>query len=157
MEGKSFEPTRVGPVARALSSLRSPGRIVVSLCIVVLGIGGLAELVAGPAHVSGDFFLACATVGPLFGLALFVEIALVMAPIIELQGATPANRATIRALVRINVAMLLIAESAALYAAGSGTRSAFLVVCSVLPWLIQVALLAQTTYYRTGISKVGPG
>jgi hypothetical protein len=156
MEAQQTTSQAAGPVARRLSRLRSAWVLVGAVCLVVVGIAALSQLVPGQ-RASEDFFVVCATVGPLFGLALSVEIPLVMAPVIEKQGQSDANKATVRALVRINVAMLIIAESAALYAVGWRSRSAFLASCSVLPWLIQLVLLVQTAYYRTGVSNVGPG
>jgi hypothetical protein len=123
----------------------------------VLGVSSIGELVAPSAwSVNNDFFLACSTVGPLIGLALFVEISLVMSPIVGEQGATSANRATVQALVRINAAMLVIAETVALFSVATSKTGTFFALASVVPWLVQLALLIQTTYYRTGVSKVGP-
>jgi hypothetical protein len=162
VEGKSLEPTPSssrpgGPIDRALSSLRSPWRIVVATCIAVFITSGVTELVAPSAwSVDNDFFLACSTVGPLIGLALFVEISLVMSPIIDEQGSTPANRATVQALVRINASMLVIAETAALFSVSTSARGTFFVAASVIPWLVQLALMVQTVYYRTGVNRVGP-
>jgi hypothetical protein len=130
-------------VERAISVLRAPWPVVLAVSAVVVGVAGLSELVA--AHLSGttsgDFFTVCATVAPLFGLAVFVDIALVMGPVVGDQGATPANRALVQVLVRTNMAMLVISESAALYSVGVKASSAFLVVCSVLPWVVQLYLL----------------
>jgi hypothetical protein len=108
-------------------------------------------------HTSNSFFVVCGTVAPLFGLALFVDLALVMALAVREQGATSTNRLTFQTLVRVNSAMLVISESAALYAVGTETANAFLVVCSTLPWAVQLYLLTQMAYYRAGLSRVGPG
>lgn len=136
----------------------TPWNLVIGLVAVVMCLGGLLELTMGPGGpISQDFFLTCGTAGPLIALALFVDIAVVMAPVIQSQGLTHANEMTVRALVRINTAMFVTAEAAALYAVGTETSSLFLVVSCVLPWLVQLLLLAQTIYYKTGVSRVGPG
>jgi len=138
--------------------LSTPWSLVVALIAAVLCLGGFAELVAGPArHVSQGFFLTCGTAGLLLAIAVFVEISAVMAPVIRAEGLTRANEMTVRALARINAAMLVTVETAALYAIGARASSAFLVVCCVLPWLVQLSLMVQTVYYRTGVSRVGPG
>jgi hypothetical protein len=136
----------------------TPWSLVASLTTGLLCVGVLAELVAGSlGRMSQDFFVTCGAAGPLLVRAGFVEITGVMAPVIEAEGLTRANEMTVRALVRVNVAMFVIAETAALCALGADASSVFLVVCCVLPWLVQLSLIAQTVYYRTGVSRVGPG
>src|SRR5208282_6115034 len=138
-----IHPVRRAPYVSKL--LSTPWRLVAFVTAAVICIGGLAELVAGPLHtVSQDFFVTCGTAGPLLALALFVEISVVMAPVVQAQGLTHANEMTIRVLVRINSVMFVMAEAAALYAVGAHTSSAFLIACCVFPWLVQLLLLAQT-------------
>jgi hypothetical protein len=130
--------------------------LVIGVCAAVLGAGAVGEVVyPGLGGTSDEFFVTCGHVAPLFALALFVEIAVVMARVIHAQGATPANKATVRTLVRINVAMLVLSEAASLFAVGARTSSSFLVICSVLPWLAQLALLVDITYHRIGMSRLG--
>jgi hypothetical protein len=136
----------------------TPWSLVASLTTGVLSVGVLAELVAGPLrHISQGFFVACGTAALLLVLAVFVEITPVMGPVIEAEGLTRANEMTVRALARVNAAMFVIAEAAALYAIAVRASSVFLVVCCVLPCLVQLSLMVQTVYYRTGVSRVGPG
>lgn len=125
-------------------------------CLFVLGLGGITAI-AYPdlGHASDEFFVTCGHIAPLFGLALFVEIVVVMTDVVYTEGATLENKATVQVLVRTNIAMLVISETAALYAVGAKTSSAFLVVCSVLPWLVQLLLLADTAYNRIGLSRLG--
>lgn len=142
-----------------MSRLRStPWSPVVALLAAVLCLGGFAELVAGPwRHISQAFFITCAAAGPLLAIAVFRETPLVMNPVIHAEGLTSANEMTVRALTLINVAMSVTVEAFALYAIATHASSAFLVVCCVLPWLVQLSLMVQIVYYRTGVSRVGPG
>jgi hypothetical protein len=78
-----------------------------------------------------------------------------MAPLIASEGPTPANKATMRTFVRGNMAMTIESEAAALIALGARASSGFLVVCCVLPLLLQIGMLAQTAYYRAGLNSIG--
>jgi hypothetical protein len=108
-------------------------------------------------HTAAAFYATAGQVGPVFGLALFVEIVVVMTPVIAKQGATPANTATMRFLIRTNAGLLALSEGAALYAVGARASSTFLVVSVVLPWLLQVVLLADTAYTRVGLNRIRGG
>ena len=116
------------------------------------------------------FFATCAQVGPVFGLAVFLEIAVVMAPLMrastssapkppETGGKTSAvtseQRAVVALLVRANVGLLLISQGAALYATAAKENSGFLLLCTVLPWLLQLVLIVDAAYYRVGLSVIG--
>lgn len=139
------------------SKLRTSWGIVFATCATVLGIAGVVEALGTHIHdsISSNFFVVCGTVAPLFGLALFVDIGVVMAPIVKTAGATDPIRDTTKTFVRINSGMLLISESSSLYAAATDLPSAFLVACAVLPWAVQLYLLAATTYHRAGVRQVG--
>jgi hypothetical protein len=100
-------------------------------------------------------FVCCAGVAPLFGLGLFVELAVVMGHLIKSGGPTDANRATAQALVRMNSAMLVLSEGSSLYAVGTGRRTAFLVTCGIAPWLVQLLLLVDCTYLKVGLHRIG--
>jgi len=49
-------------------------------------------------------------------------------------------------LVRANAGLLIISEGTALYAVGANATSTFLLVCVVLPWLLQLAMVVDTAY-----------
>ena len=100
------------------------------------------------------FYAACAQIAPIFGLAVFVEIAVVMAPAVS-NDAGGVAKATVRSLVRLNVAMLVISETGALFAVASGSDSGFLTLCCVLPWAVQVVLFVDALYYRVGLNTLG--
>jgi len=140
------------------SLLRAPWPISILTYVGVLAVAAVTQLVGTeiPGAIDGSFFAVCATVAPLFGLALFVDIGLVMAPAVAEKGPTESVRAAIRIFVRVNVGMLVLSEGTALYAIGTDRVSAFLLTCSVLPWCVQLFLLAATTYHRTGIRRIGP-
>jgi hypothetical protein len=124
--------------------------------IVVAGV--IATLISGGwRRPDPDFFSACAVISPLIGLGLFIEIVLVMTPVIAEQGAGPVNEAMVRTVVRLNATMLLVAESSALYALGSHRSTAFLVVLSTAPWIVQLLVLIDTAYNRIGINRIGRG
>jgi hypothetical protein len=131
--------------------------VVLGTCAAVLAAAGIAELVGSliEGSISSDFFVVCAGVAPLFGLAVLVDIGVVMSPVVKKTGATDAIRETTKTFVRLDIGMLVISQSAALYAVGAGQASAFLVACSVLPWMVQLYVLASTTYHRAGIREVG--
>lgn len=125
---------------------------------VIFAIAGVAELISDSwRRPDADFFATSATVAPLVGLALFVELVLVWGPIIDEQGLTPENEATARAAIRMNATMLVLSVAAALYALGSHRHTAFLVVLSTAPWLVQLFLLVATAYNRIGINWVRGG
>jgi hypothetical protein len=130
------------------------------LCIAVyaavLAAAGIVDLIGAHVHEALDreLFIVAGTVAPIFGFAVFVDVGIVMAPAVKEQGPTAPNRATVRTFVRVNAGMLIISESAALYAVGTSRASAFLLGCAVLPWLVQLYVLVQTTYHRAGIRRV---
>jgi hypothetical protein len=136
--------------------LRAPWPLAIATYLGVFALAGIAELAGTHIHgtTNDSFFVVCGTIAPLFGLALFVDIALVMRPVVKKQGLTDTNRATLQLLVRVNSGMLIISEAAALYAVGTEAASPFLVGCCVLPWLVQIYFLAQTAYDRAGASQL---
>jgi hypothetical protein len=99
-------------------------------------------------------------VGPVFGLAVFVEITIVMGRALA-QKKSRKKQATTRALartvVRTNAGLLLVSEGAALYAVGANVSSTFLLTSVLGPWLLQIYLLVDTAYHRIGVSKLGRG
>lgn len=128
-------------------SLGAPFAIVV--------VAGLSELAAdGHDHVSQAFYATAAQVGPVLGVALFIEIALVMAPIAKGDSAIQEG---VKAIVRANLALLLLSEGAALYAVAGTHASAFLTICVILPWLAQLYLFLHTTYVRAGVHTLPGG
>ena len=121
---------------------------------VVLGIPPIVGLIAGTITTKGrcvdpNFFVVCGTVGPLVGLALFVDIAIVINQVfVATQGLTPANKGLGRVLVYMNAGLMVMAESVALGAVGSGARTTFLVTTAVSPLVLQVWLLTETTLFK---------
>ena len=108
-----------------------------------------------------DFFAACAAIAPLIGLGLFIEITLVMAPLVAEPKLSErehgVDKALARTAVRLNATMLVLSVSSALYALGSHRHTAFLVVVSTAPWLVQLFLLMDTAYVRIGVNRIGRG
>lgn len=129
--------------------------LVVVVSGVLFAVAGVAEFAFGCLDGATEaFYAACAQIAPIFALALFVEVAVVMAPAVD-DDSDGAAKATVRSLVRLNVAMLVIAETAALYAVASGSNSAFLTVCSVSPWIVQIVLFVDALYNRVGLNTLG--
>lgn len=130
---------------------------------VVLLIASVVDLATNELDgADQSFFSTAAQIGPVIGLGVFVEIAVVMAPVMktppeppERSGPTLAERTAVALLVRLNVGLLLISEGAALYATGARQSSGFLVLCTVLPWLVQLALVVDAAYHRVGLRVAG--
>lgn len=108
-------------------------------------------------EVKIGLFEVCALIQPLFGLAVFVELILVLGQLVSTEGATKANRKTTRAVVRANAGLLVISEGLAMYAVGADRVSTVLVVAVVVPMLIQVFLLMDCAYLRVGINRIQRG
>jgi len=104
-----------------------------------------------------DMFEACAQMAPVFALALFAEIGFAMTPVVEGQGLTSANKATVRALVRSTIGLMLVSVAASLYAVGAGVQTTMLVVMAVGPFAIQLFLLADAAYLRFDAGRVRVG
>lgn len=145
--------------ANVKHSSRRSWYVVLGTCVGVLALAGVAEGISSivEGSISSDFFVVCGGVAPLFGLAVLVDIGVVMAPAVKESGPIDAIRETTKTFVRLDIGMFAISESAALYAVGSGHASAFLVAASVLPWLVQIYILAETTYHRAGIRRIRIG
>jgi zinc transporter ZupT len=119
----------------------------------VAGVGPVVGLIVSwittlGRSVNPDFFFALATAGPLVGLALFIDLTVVINQAIDRQGSTPANRALGRVLVYSNACLLLLSESLALYALGAEVRTTFLVATSAAPLVLQVLLLTESALYK---------
>lgn len=132
--------------------------VVGGIFVVAWIAGGISDHWRSP---DADFFAACAAIAPLFGLGLFIEIVLVMAPLVadpkvskREQG---VDKALARTTVRLNAAMLVLSVASALYALGSHRHTAFLVVLSTAPWIVQLLLLMDTAYVRIGVNRIGRG
>ena len=129
--------------------------LTLATCVFVLAVGGVTESVAPCLrHISLAFYSTAGAVAPLIGLGLFVEIVLVMRPAIASEGATEVKMAGARTLVRTNALLLILSEAAALYAIGAKASNGFLMVCVVLPWVLQILLLIDTAYHRLGINRI---
>ncbi len=102
-------------------------------------------------------FEICALIEPLFGLAVFVELVLVLGPLVAKQGPTKANRSFARAVLRTNGGLLVISEGLALYAVAARCTSTMLVVAVVVPMLMQIYLLTDCAYNRVGIHRIRTG
>jgi hypothetical protein len=130
--------------------------LTLAICGLVPGIAGVADwLVPCSGHADPDFYATCAQVGPVLALTLYVEIIVVMAPVLASADCTQAERNGARALLRANTGLFVISEGVALYAVGSRGSSLFAIVCVLLPWLLQLLLIVDTAYYRAGINKIG--
>lgn len=104
-----------------------------------------------------SFFEVCGLTEPLIGLAVFVELVLVIGPLFSNQGPTETNRQLARAVVRTNAGLMLVAQGAALYAIGSGSSSVFLLFSAVTPMVLQILLIIDCAYQRVGINRVREG
>jgi len=127
--------------------------IVAGVSVAVLALAWLLGVIAPElSDTNSEFFVICGHVAPIYGLAIFVEVVVVMSRIVREEGATSANRGTVYALLGINAAMLVIAQSAALYAAGASESSGFLIGCCVLPLVVQLLIVLDSAYRRTGLA-----
>lgn len=108
-------------------------------------------------HAHDAFFEVCALIEPLFGLALFVELAVVLGQLVSVQAATPANRDLGRSVLRANAGLICVSDGLALYAVAAGRASTFLVVAIAIPMLIQILLLVDCGYQRTGLGMIRGG
>lgn len=132
------------------------------LPIILWAAGPIVGVVVGHFSSFGDhahdkFFEVCALIGPLFGLALFVELAVVLGQLVRAEGATPANRDLGRSVLRANAGLICVSEGLALYAVAAGRASTFLVVAIAVPMLIQILLLVDCGYQRIGIGRIRGG
>jgi hypothetical protein len=122
----------------------------IALLVAIAPIGGLiAEAITCAGRsVEMEFFLVCGSVGPLVGLALFIDISVVVNGAVAGQGLTSANKGLARVLVYGNAALMTSSEGFALYALGTGVHTTFLVTATVLPLLIQTLLLTETALFK---------
>jgi hypothetical protein len=108
-------------------------------------------------HKESSFFEVCALIEPVIGLAVFVELVVVLGQVVSAQGATPANQELARAVVRSNAGLLIGSGSAALYAIATESSSVFLLFATVVPMIVQVFLMVDCAYQRVGISRIRGG
>lgn len=104
-----------------------------------------------------SFFEVCGLIEPLIGLAVFVELVLVLGQLVSVQGATDANQRLARAVVRTNAGLILVSQAAALYAIGSDSSTVFLLFSAIVPMVLQVFLLVDCAYQRVGINRIRGG
>lgn len=109
------------------------------------------------ASADDQVFEICALIEPLFGLAVFVELVLVLGRVVEAQGATNANRHMAHAVLRTNAGLLCISEGLALYAVAARCTSTLLIIAVLLPMLTQLYLLVDCAYNRVGLSWIQKG
>jgi hypothetical protein len=126
--------------------------------IPILLVGGVLVLAAVVELVTHKldgadpaFFATTAQVAPVFGLAVFIEVAVVMAPVLK-TAPSDLTKTTVQMLIRANAGLFLLSETSALFATGASRDSGFLVMCIVLPWLAQLLLVVDAAYYRVGLS-----
>jgi len=108
-------------------------------------------------HDHTSFFEVCGLVEPIIGLAVFVDLVLVLGPVVNHQGPTNANESLVRAVVRGNAGLFFVSQAAALYAIGSDSSSVFLLFSATTPMVIQIFLLVDCAYQRVGISRIRRG
>lgn len=133
--------------------------------VLVAGITGLAPAVALIVSlvttlgrsVTPEYFLALASAGPLVGLALFIDLTVVVNQAVERQGYTEANVALGRVLVYSNACLLVLSESLALYALGADQRTTFLVCATAGPLVLQVLLLTEAALYKVHAYTLSEG
>lgn len=113
----------------------------------------LASLTNSGDDVSPTFFEVVALVAPLAGLALFVDLAIVMNAGLGGRPDTASNWALAEVLVYSNAGLLLMSESAALYAVAAEAQGTFLVVMVVTPLLVQLFLLTQSAMLKIRYGK----
>jgi hypothetical protein len=109
------------------------------------------------ANVDMRFFEILAQIGPVVGLAVFVEVVIVFNQLVAEDGATAANKATVRTIIRTNAGLLVLAEGLALFSVAAQTTSTFLLVAVVVPLLLQLLLLVDGAYLRIGIHRIRNG
>jgi hypothetical protein len=121
-------------------------------------VAALADAITSAGRcIESDFFVVVGGVGPLIGLALFIDISVVVNDAIAKQGLTPANKGLARVLVYSNAVLLLTSEGFALYALGSGVHTTFLVAIAVVPLLIQTLLLTEAALFKVHANTLSDG
>ncbi len=108
-------------------------------------------------HDHSAFFEVCALTEPVIGLAVFVELVVVLGQLTTTQGATAANRSLTRAVVRTNAGLIVLSEGSALYALAQEETTVFLLCTVVVPMVLQLVLLVECAYHRAGISRIRGG
>jgi hypothetical protein len=131
-----------------------PGAFWVLGPILGLALRGHGDLAP---HEGSSFFEVCALIEPVIGLAVFVELVVVLGQLAISQGATSANRSLTRAVVRTNAGLMMLSEGCALYALAVETTSVFLLCAVVVPMILQLFLLIDCAYHRVGINRIRGG
>jgi len=108
-------------------------------------------------HKESTFFEVCALIEPVIGLAVFVELVVVLGQVVSTQGPTVGNQSLAQAVVRSNAGLLVVSLSASMYALATETSSAFLLFAAVVPMVMQLFLLIDCAYQRVGISRIRGG
>lgn len=108
-------------------------------------------------HSHTSFFEVCGLVEPIIGLAVFVELVVVLGQVVDKQGPTVANQQLVRSVVRANAGLFFVSQAAAFYAIGSDSSSVFLLFSATVPMAIQIFLLVDCAYQRVGISRIRSG
>jgi hypothetical protein len=132
------------------------------LIVVITALAPAAGLVAGCITSAGrgvesDYFVVAGSVGPLIGLALFIDITVVINDAVKEQGLTQGNKGLALVLAFSNAALLLTSAGLALYALGSGVRTTFLVTATVVPLVIQTLLLTESALFKVHAIKLADG
>jgi uncharacterized membrane protein YeaQ/YmgE (transglycosylase-associated protein family) len=139
------------------SALRQAAMIALLVAIAPLA-GLLAGTITGAGRSVGrDYFIVCGSIGPLVGLALFIDISVVINTAVASQGLTKANKGLARVLVYSNAALMLTSAGFALYALGSNVQTTFLVTVAVAPLLIQTLLLTEAALFKVRAITLSPG
>lgn len=104
-----------------------------------------------------ELYAVGAGTAAVIGVAVFVELAVVMGSLIAEQGNTSANELLTRAVVRTNAGLFVISEGFALYAIGAKESSTLLVFLVVVPMGLQLLLFVECAYHRIGSSRIRSG
>jgi len=154
------EPEESGASIGSLNPVARGRQIAVVIAVAIVGplVAIVAQLAISESFApSAAFFNVCATVGPLPGLALFIDFAVVSNQLVGSQGLTPANRALARVLVYSNALLFITAEGLALYAVANGEETVFLTFGTLIPLVIQVYLLTEAALLKTRANAVRRG
>lgn len=133
--------------------------MMIALLLAIAPVCGLVvgSITSAGRCISSDFFLVCGSIGPLVGLALFIDISFVINAATAGEGLTDANKGLARVLVYSNAALMVTSEGFALYALGADVQTTFLVTAVVVPLLIQLLLLTEAALFKVRVITLSPG